>query len=1522
MDISQCFQPGGTYPFTYILKSKRLLAPNSRVEVRLKFPKGIRWAGQCLPPTIGRLVPTVTNTDTSATLVFNPPFSSDSIAFPFCLRYDCDGVPGGIDPYPPEPVRGGGFDLLAGDSCRYVRHDSMPTKAFWFASVNTGPECAITACQKVLLSMNDTCSKKETEIDSIDITGVLKWTFETYRLNYDLADDDDDRKADAGGGTAAAAGVRRDRFLRGDTMRVAYTGYVEKGSTGALLRTIWHELARSDLGGVNDVFQAKSAQTVLTNWDSLAFVRQFFKIKYADGTIASCPLPNAATFRSDMHYYAVINVNTIPYLVIDELCTQRHVFLLSFENLYQQGCLPNPRLEAGDSIFIYSDFVFRMNFAPPSSNGLNPPLVGFRTALGHRNQRFAWDRYPIRKSQYSGFKTESASNQFNIRACGNSTTSRAFRFRLRLARPNLFPFEVRPLAQITAYQQTIPPGLVMQSALLRYLALQDSVPVFANLPLSFVQQDTLAHLDFKPVFADPLDEGFLLSATATFPPNCLFTRPDSSKQFVQWASPHGFYYGKTKSDTTFNALGFFSSAPILKMTSLDTLVSQTTRDFGAVLTLRNDFILQAPNVWLHAFSTAGNVYDLSLLELPAQQAVPLANGLFQLGNLGGFGEKQLRISGKNRSCGIDTLLLVFGWDCGPVASPNQDACGRDTFRILLRPQNPELELTIREEPANIPLCEPSGEFEIELYNAKIGSAFDLLGQVKLPQGVRIAPGSSQIAFPAGSAFVPLSNPNAVAGNIYQWPVGALLPMLGANGLPGVNAAPQNAVRIRFRLIADCNFAANLPPVYGAESVSSCGQSSNALNKPGKPLQVPGLGTPYQVQVGLKALDGPAVCGGAQRFSVQLTLLGASNATDSALVLLPPGVEYKAGSYTPGQNAPTGPPTQQTNGFRVAIPPGLPVFSVILFEFSTQYGPEAGCLDQAISVQTRIRGEAFCATSGAACPVYVASGEATLNIGLQHPNFGIHNAALGTDGSQSLLTLSLSNLGVVPISGATIQLWHDRDRDGAIGSNDVQINTWTAGIVLAPGQSFDLRQALTGSIPLCQLLLRVPAAENCACADKVFPLNSYTVRETPTYACIVQAVPLGVSAQNGFIYEWTPADGLSCTRCANTTFVPGPNVGPGYGDLFTLLEQSADCSVRHLFELLFSPQVKIQSSAAALCKGEPLTLQASAGAGEYAWSGVGITNPTLPTQTILASSSGTYSVVATFANNCRDTASIALTVFLGDTTLLPEATTCAGVPVPILGQLNDKAGVYQKTVKNSKGCDSLLVQTLKVFPSPTTRLTRTFCEGDTLRLFDTLLTQSGTVCRSFKNGNGCDSLHCIEGQRRSRPQLPQPDTLLGEAGKTIALLAPPGFQTYQWTPNVPPCDNCQTLQVTPDTAGFFRYQLKVTDGNSCVGTSTYLLLVPPPCDARSIRLPNAFTPNGDDLNDLFRPIVGERFLLSAHLQIYTRWGEKIYDNAGPNVAWDGTVYGKPAPSDVYVYILDLSCSGGKSGKRWGDVTLIR
>lgn len=101
---------------------------------------------------------------------------------------------------------------------------------------------------------------------------------------------------------------------------------------------------------------------------------------------------------------------------------------------------------------------------------------------------------------------------------------------------------------------------------------------------------------------------------------------------------------------------------------------------------------------------------------------------------------------------------------------------------------------------------------------------------------------------------------------------------------------------------------------------------------------------------------------------------------------------------------------------------------------------------------------------------------------------------------------------------------------------------------------------------------------------------------------------------------------------------------------------------------------------------------------------------------------------------------------------------------------------------------------------------------------------------------------------------------------------------------------------------------------------FRVVVFPPCSADSLHIPNAFTPNGDGKNDVFRVVRHEGAEVVSSLEIYDRWGEKVYENRGDSF-WDGTIDGKPAPSDVYVYIVKLTC-GELIGKRVGDVTLLR
>ena len=94
----------------------------------------------------------------------------------------------------------------------------------------------------------------------------------------------------------------------------------------------------------------------------------------------------------------------------------------------------------------------------------------------------------------------------------------------------------------------------------------------------------------------------------------------------------------------------------------------------------------------------------------------------------------------------------------------------------------------------------------------------------------------------------------------------------------------------------------------------------------------------------------------------------------------------------------------------------------------------------------------------------------------------------------------------------------------------------------------------------------------------------------------------------------------------------------------------------------------------------------------------------------------------------------------------------------------------------------------------------------------------------------------------------------------------------------------------------------------------------PSVAPKIFVPNAFSPNQNRLNESFRPV--GIFIQGYRMQIYNRWGQKIYDNDECMNAWDGTFNGEPAADGVFVYKILARGINGEIYNLVGNVTLIR
>ncbi|MCB0552159.1 MAG: gliding motility-associated C-terminal domain-containing protein [Phaeodactylibacter sp.] len=94
----------------------------------------------------------------------------------------------------------------------------------------------------------------------------------------------------------------------------------------------------------------------------------------------------------------------------------------------------------------------------------------------------------------------------------------------------------------------------------------------------------------------------------------------------------------------------------------------------------------------------------------------------------------------------------------------------------------------------------------------------------------------------------------------------------------------------------------------------------------------------------------------------------------------------------------------------------------------------------------------------------------------------------------------------------------------------------------------------------------------------------------------------------------------------------------------------------------------------------------------------------------------------------------------------------------------------------------------------------------------------------------------------------------------------------------------------------------------------------------LAFPNAFTPNGDGVNDSFAPISScPNSVLSYRMQLFNRWGEKVFESQDPGLGWDGLQNGNPAPSDVYFWRAVFAVRQARGEvvfSRQGDVALMR
>jgi gliding motility-associated-like protein len=160
----------------------------------------------------------------------------------------------------------------------------------------------------------------------------------------------------------------------------------------------------------------------------------------------------------------------------------------------------------------------------------------------------------------------------------------------------------------------------------------------------------------------------------------------------------------------------------------------------------------------------------------------------------------------------------------------------------------------------------------------------------------------------------------------------------------------------------------------------------------------------------------------------------------------------------------------------------------------------------------------------------------------------------------------------------------------------------------------------------------------------------------------------------------------------------------------------------------------------------------------------------------------------------------------------------------------------------------------------------------------------------------------------------PDQFLLQGGELQlpATVSGSSNYTYLWTPATG-LDAADVLQPVTRTTVDVTYTLTVTGAGGCASDDEVFVKV-----LLKPQIPNAFSPNGDGINDTWTILYLDSYPGST-VQVFDRYGRVVFSSTGYNRPWDGTLSGKPVPAGVYYYIVDPK---NQLKPLTGSVTVLR
>jgi gliding motility-associated-like protein len=263
-------------------------------------------------------------------------------------------------------------------------------------------------------------------------------------------------------------------------------------------------------------------------------------------------------------------------------------------------------------------------------------------------------------------------------------------------------------------------------------------------------------------------------------------------------------------------------------------------------------------------------------------------------------------------------------------------------------------------------------------------------------------------------------------------------------------------------------------------------------------------------------------------------------------------------------------------------------------------------------------------------------------------------------------------------------------------------------------------------------------------------------------------------------------------------------------------------------------------------------------------------------------------------------------------------TCPGHAVNMHGSMHTHAGEYLDTQIIAGSCDTIFRDSLINYPIYLiSGINYHICPGDSIAWNGNYYSSAQLLYDSLLSFNGCDSIIVDSLKWNPLPEANAGADQLIFTGE-ITTLHGAGGPPFFWSNGV--MDSANEVSPLADTF----YVLSVINDSGCISRDTVFVRVK--AKAAIVKVPDAFTPNADGLNDRFT--VFAQGIKTYEISIFNRWGELIYfsndlselNNTGRG--WDGNFLGTPQQSNTFIFLIKATGEDNKLIQEQGTLSLIR